>query len=196
MTVNKQIHLKISPSQISTAKIRTRMQENLYGHNTGHFTLRTEKENTFTGVIGEILVLDFLDRFFVERKPEWKAELSNFGSESDIHLFKNSELSRKIHVKTGLWRAWPEKHYHFGIHADQKIELSGAPLILVSILKNIKGDPEDARIEGFVTSKFLQNSQIIKAGERFPSTSVVSRTDNLLTRFSDYRNIEEMLTAF
>jgi len=189
-------YINISSKLIETAKERTKAQEALYGHNTGHFTLSVEKENAFTGVIGELLVVDFFNTSFIKRNVDWRCALGDYGSEADINFYKNGTVSRKMHVKTGLWKAWPGRDYHFGIHSDQSIESSGLPLVLVSILKNPKGAPEQAKIEGFITSKFLQSCKIIKKGQRFPSTQVVSRTDNLLTRFEDYRHIDELLESF
>jgi hypothetical protein len=35
-------------------------------------------------------------------------------------------------------------------------------------------------------------AKIIKKGERFPSTGVISRTENLLTEFAEYASILEL----
>ena len=46
---------RISDSIASEARERTLKQESIYGHNTGHFTLDVEKQNTSTGVFGELV---------------------------------------------------------------------------------------------------------------------------------------------
>jgi len=65
-------------------------------------------------------------------------------------------------------------------------------LVLVSFLRSKGAWPEFLRIEGFITSDYLSKAQLIKRGQKFPSTGVVSRTDNLLTKFSDYQHISKL----
>jgi hypothetical protein len=97
-----------------------------------------------------------------------------------------------VHVKTGLWKRWPSESWHFGIHSDQGIASSGAPVVLVSFIKTQQLWPRIGRIEGFIDSEKLSKAKIIRKGERFPSTGVLSRTDNLLTQFAEYVSIKEL----
>ena len=189
--IRSTVPLKLNYSQIEEAILRGREQESIYGHNTGHFSLKVEKENTVIGVLGEIAVRDFLASSIVKALPGATLTMREFGAEFDLEISHNKEQSF-IHVKSGLWKTWPEEHWHFGIHADQGIQNSGYPLVLVSFLRSKGTWPEILRIEGFITSDYLNKAQLIKRGQKFPSTGVVSRTDNLLTKFSDYQHISKL----
>lgn len=180
--------LAISSKQLDEAIERARNQERIYGHNTGHFSLKVEKENTIIGVLGEIVVRDYLGQLLSIDLMSSPPRLCDYGSEFDLQLDLKFEKFF-VHVKTGLWRTWPQDHWHFGIHADQGIQESRFPLVLVSFLKSKSKWPEVGRIEGFISNEKLRKAAIIEKGARFPSTGVVSRTDNILTTFSDYENI-------
>jgi len=66
---------------------------------------------------------------------------------------------------------------------------------LISFLKQKKDFPEFARIEGYITSRFLQNAPLITTGDKFLTTGVISRTDNIITRFSDYLPITRLIES-
>ena len=190
------IHLDVLPDLVTAAVLRAREQERKYGHNTGHFTLGVEKENTVIGVIGEFLVKEELMRIAYREGIQVQVDNTGLGAAVDLEIrSKNQDQIFGVHVKTGLWKRWPSEDFQFGIHADQKIELSGQPLVLVSLLKREHGYPEKARIEGFITSQDLQKAILIRRGERFPSTGVISRTDNLVTTFAQYVELESILKA-
>lgn len=186
---------RINSTQLDEAVDRARKQEKIYGHNTGHFTLKVEKENTIIGVLGEIVVRDYLATSLRSDLVGNSPAMCSYGSEFDLEL---NLKSRKffLHVKSGLWKSWPQEHWHFGIHSDQGIQNSSFPLVLVSFLKSQSKWPEVGRIEGVVTSEKLKEANVIKKGQRFPSTGVVSRTDNILTTFSEYQSILKLRELF
>ena len=185
--------ISILESQIEHALLRARKQEGIYGHNTGHFTLQVEKENTVIGVLGELLVRDFLNNFAISYGSNTRIELTDFGFHTDlISVESGGKRARGIHVKTGLWQNWPKDHFEFGIHADQRIERSQNPLVLVSLLKNLAGWPITGRIEGYISASTLMNAKIIKRGDSFPSTGIISRTNNLVTRIDQYQKMETL----
>lgn len=185
------VHYPVRHSLVEEAILRAKDQEAIYGHNTGHFTLETEKQNTIIGVLGELVVRDYLLFLIASQKRKIFVELSPIGSQYDVHV-QFLEEKRAIHVKSGLWRSWPRENWHFGIHSDQRIQDSGAPLILVSFLKSKNFWPSESRIEGYIKSEQLKKASLVRRGEKFPSTGVVSRTDNLLTQFSDYQDMRDL----
>ena len=190
------IDLSVSDACIDRSIQRAAIQESKYGHNTGHFTLKVEKENTTIGVIGEEVIREFLETEFVNRNISGQISLTEFGSEFDLKIITAigaSETVRFAHIKTGLWQKWPEPTFAFGIHADQNIQNSQTPLILVSLLKNPEGWPTRARVEGFLGSTDLIQLQTISKGERFPVTGIVSRTDNLVSFIHQYRPMKHFL---
>lgn len=190
----KTLLFTISDSQIAEAVARGRSQEKVFGHNTGHFTLAVEKENTIIGVLGEIVVRDLLVEMLSKFSGVSGARLCEKGDQFDIELF-HQDTKKYIHVKSGLWKRWPQDIWEFGIHADQGIADSGSPLVLVTFIKADHDWPRIGRIEGYVSSHQLKNSKVIKSGERFPSTGVMSRTDNLLTHFSEYLDFTTIFSA-
>ena len=192
--LEKKILVPVSESLIESALLRGRSQEGLYGHNTGHFTLHTEKENTVIGSLGELVVQKFLNDELIKYSSGTTVQLCNFGSQFDI-LIQHKTKEKYVHVKSGLWKKWPLDNWEFGIHADQNIQNLGAPLILISFLKSSTEFPELARIEGYITSKSLQNAPLITKGNRFPTTGVISRTNNIVTNFSDYIPITKMIDS-
>jgi hypothetical protein len=185
------VPIEVTRPQLEESIERARRQENIYGHNTGHFTLKAEKENTVIGVLGEVIVRDWLINFFIQEHMEVKVTLCGYGAPYDLEI-SSHDSSKFIHVKSGLWKRWPSENWHFGIHSDQGIESSGAPLALVSFIKSQEMWPRFGRIEGFIDSEKLSKAKIIRKGERFPSTGVVSRTDNLLTQFAEYASIKQL----
>ena len=198
VTMNSQkrspMYLDVSPDLVAASVLRAREQERKYGHNTGHFSLDVEKENTVIGVIGEFLVKEALTRTAYEEGVRVQVDHTSLGAAVDLEIRPNNQDQIfGVHVKTGLWKRWPDEDFEFGIHADQKIELSGQPLVLVSLLKREHGYPEKARIEGYITSENLSQAVLIRRGERFPSTGVISRTDNLVTTFAQYVELGSIL---
>jgi hypothetical protein len=190
------IDLSVSDECIERSIQRAVIQESKYGHNTGHFTLKVEKENTTIGVIGEEVIREFLETEFVNRNISGQISLTEFGSEFDLKItisIGTMETVRFAHIKTGLWQKWPEPTFAFGIHADQNIQNSQTPLILVSLLKNPDGWPSRARVEGFLSSTDLTGLSMISKGDRFPVTGVVSRTDNLVSYIHQYRPMAHFL---
>jgi hypothetical protein len=186
--------LPVSKSLIESALLRGRSQEDIYGHNTGHFTLNSEKENTIIGSLGELLLQKFIADELNRHDHEATVQLCDYGSKFDIVILLKSK-QKYVHVKSGLWKKWPLHNWEFGIHSDQNIQNLGAPLVLISFLKQKKDFPEIARIEGYITSRFLQNAPLIATGDKFPTTGVISRTDNIITRFSDYLPITRLIES-
>ena len=185
--------ISISESLIDEALSRAKEQEAVYGHNTGHFTLKTEKENTIIGVIGELTVRNWLNDSAKRAGSAARFTESNLGAPIDLIL--NGAVDTTIsglHVKTGLWRNWPTENLEFGIHADQGIESSGQPLVLVTLLKSQEKWPKFSRIEGFISCEELAKLPIIRKGEKFKSSGVISRTDNIVTSFGQYKPIAEL----
>ena len=193
-TQQDKILLPVSESLIESAILRGKNQENIYGHNTGHFTLDTEKENTIIGTLGELLLQKFLSDELSKHFNGVSVQLCDYGSQFDILIHYKSK-EKYAHVKSGLWKNWPLNSWEFGIHADQSIQNLGAPLVLISFLKSSKDFPEIARIEGYISSKFLQNAPLIAKGDKFLSTGVTSRTNNIVTNFSDYLPIAQMIES-
>lgn len=184
----------VNGNQLQEALRRGREQEHIYGHNTGHFTLAYEKENTIIGVLGEILVRDVLGNGLRNTFAKVDVQLCELGSEFDIEV-KIEDSRFNLHVKSGLWKNWPGEAWEFGVHEDQGIPESGAPLVLVTFLKSSSFWPTIGRIEGFMISEQLKRAPIIKKGQQFPSTGVVSRTDNLLTKFSEYQELPRIVNT-
>ena len=189
---DEKVLLSVSESLIESALIRGRHQESIYGHNTGHFSLTVEKENTIIGSLGELLLQKYLIEKLKISSNKIDIQLCNFGSQFDISIQKNNQ-TKHIHVKSGLWKKWPLNSWEFGIHSDQNIQNMGAPLVLISFLKSSKIYPELARIEGYITSDFLKKAPVITKGSKFPTTGVISRTDNIVTKFSDYQPISSLI---
>ena len=185
------LYLDIDGRLVEASVQRAREQEKIYGHNTGHFRLEVEKENTVMGVIGEFLVRQTLIDIAKSNSILVEVDHTTFGAPLDLKLTvpgRREEFG--VHVKTGLWNQWPQETFEFGVHADQKIEFSNSPLILVTLLKSRGSYPKKARIEGFIKSHDLRRAKVIKRGDEFPSTGVISRTDNYLTRFSQYEDVK------
>ena len=184
------LYLDVTKDVVENSVKRAREQEKIYGHNTGHFTLKVEKENTVIGVIGESLVRQALLKIANSKSILIQIDHTDLGAPLDLELKEpRGGKLLGLHVKTGLWSRWPAEGFEFGVHADQKIESSNSPLVLVSLLKDPGGYPKKARIEGFIKSDDLRHSTLIKKGARFPATGVISRTDNLITKFSQYGDV-------
>jgi hypothetical protein len=191
----KPIPFEVNENQLQEALRRGREQEKIYGHNTGHFTLAYEKENTIIGVLGEILVRDVLRNGLKTAFSHFDVQLCELGSEFDVEVTISGVRSH-VHVKSGLWKNWPRETWEFGVHEDQGIPESGAPLILVTFIKSSNFWPTIGRIEGFMVSEQLKGAPLIKKGNLFPSTRVVSRTDNILTKFSEYQELPRIIDTF
>lgn len=185
----KTVEVAIPQSLFDEAIRRAREQESIYGHNTGHFSLSVEKENTVTGTLGELLARQVVLEVAEKLEVEIHLELAPLGAPSDLFL-SMGDTKGGIHVKTGLWKSWPRPDFAFGIHADQGIENSSSPLVLVSLLRSGQSAPLKARIEGYVRPSYLRTCQVINKGDRFPVTGVVSRTKNIVTYIRDYKAIE------
>ncbi len=177
---------------IEEARHRAHQQELIYGHNTGHFTLDKEKENTFIGTLGEIVARHALLDLMVGRIPEVEVSLTNLGASVDLAV-KSLPGVEGVHVKTGLWKNWPSKRFSFGVHADQNIQNTVYPLILVSLIKGTEQSPSQAQIEGFVTPSYLRDCDVITRGERFPGSGVVSQTSNIVTYIGDYLPLSSLV---
>ena len=176
--------------QVEAVK-RAREQERIYGHNSGFFRLEVEKENTVTGVLGELVAREVLKLSLAATTEQVIVELTDIGSKYDLEIHGVENLIG-AHVKTGMWRQWPRLEMPFGIHADQKVQETSVPLILVSLLRPSSGFPNEARVEGYVWPTFLATCRVISRGERFPITNVISRTNNILTFLSDYLPIQNL----
>ena len=185
----KPLEMAVPQSLVDEATRRARQQESVYGHNTGHFSLSVEKENTVTGTLGELLAKQVVLEVAAKLQHVVQVELATLGAPNDLSVSVGG-VQGGIHVKTGLWRAWPKPTFAFGIHADQGIEKSASPLILVSLIRTENPTPFRARIEGYVRPRYLKNCQVINKGERFPVTGVVSRTQNIVTYIGDYEAID------
>jgi len=185
------LEIEISTEMLEEGITRAREQEQIYGHNTGHFTLESEKENTIIGTVGEIVAREVINECRSARNIGLSIQLSDLGAHTDL-VIHNHELFNGLHIKTGLWRRWPRDDFSFGVHADQGIQHASEPLVLVSLLKESEEFPVKAQVEGFVTPDYLRRCQVIHRGDRFPGSGVVSRTSNIVTFFRDYNPIADL----
>lgn len=183
---------EVTADLVDEALERTRTQEAVYGHNTGHFSLSVEKENTLIGTLGELVAREALREVVFGSAITIEVDLAPIGAPADLIVKVGRGGQQGVHVKTGLWKKWPRPDFSFGVHADQGIEFSSAPLVLVSLVRLERDSAFEFRIEGFVTPEFLKSCKRIGRGERFPNTGVVSRTDNFVTYFSDYQDISKI----
>ena len=139
--------ISISEKLLEEALIRSTEQEAIYGHNSGHFTLKVEKENTTIGVLGELIVRNWFNDRALEIGSQFRLSETSLGAQLDLMLIGPDIKSIKgMHVKTGLWRSWPKQNFEFGVHADQGIEKSGQPLVLVSLIRGEEKWPKISRI--------------------------------------------------
>jgi len=183
------LSFSLSDDEMREIVTRAREQEAVYGHNTGHFSLNVEKENTITGVAGEWAVRKVL-RDSLAELPDVSVNFTPIGAPVDLLMERPGVTPYGIHVKTGMWRKWPRDEFEFGIHADQGIQSGTQPLVLVTLLRGDDGLPSVGRIEGFVTPQYLRECEVIHSGERFPRSRVVSRTTNIVTTFGRYQHLE------
>lgn len=173
----------LSPEALGKARDRARDQTAAYGHDTGYFHLGRRESSHEIGTIGELAVLEFLQKILVT--SEINCELNTIGSKHDITLQFNGKVNG-LHVKTGRYRAWPNQDQPFGVHFGQRLEMSAGGLILVSLLM----DSENfARIEGFLQPAELSNCKVLEEGDQFPGRSYSSRTRNRLTFLRDYKAV-------
>lgn len=162
-------------------------QTEMFGHDRGFFTLGRKDSSHEIGFEGEIGFLRWCKDVIQLCEPE-QVGLNEMGAEFDAYIvLANTRFN--VHIKTGRWKCWPKPYYYFGVHHGQGIEASGCPVVLVSCLN---GNQEFIRIEGFMPSETLAMQRIIKRGECFPGMRYPSRTDNWLTRFSDYLPIDTL----
>lgn len=162
-----------------------------YGHDRGFFTLGRVESSHQIGFEGEVGFVRYCKDVLRLKEPE-DVGLNEMGGQYDAYVVVDGER-HNVHIKTGRWTRWPSPHWYFGVHYGQGIEDSGAPVVLVSYLKD---DASLLRIEGFMPSEVLARQKIIRRGECFPGMKYPSRTDNWLTRFGDYWPITEMIKYF
>ena len=117
--------------------------------------------------------------------------LTTFGAPVDIEVRVGGSLVG-VHVKCGLWKRWPGDHFEFGVHADQGIQDGDNPLVLVTLRHPAEDGSRIGRIEGFLMPAALRECVLLGKGERFPSTGVISRTDNLVTTIGDYQPLDQL----
>lgn len=164
-------------------------QTELYGHDRGFFRLGRTDSSHKIGFEGEVGFVRWTETALGLKESTGEVGLNDFGAQYDAFIMIDG-VRHLLHVKTGRWNSWPREDYYFGVHYGQNIENSGAPVILVSYLKN---DPDNVRVEGFMSSEKLAKCRIIRRGETFPGMAYPSRTDNWLTRFGDYEMIENLV---
>ena len=163
-------------------------QTQLYGHDRGYFKLGRSDSSHEIGFEGEVAFVRWAhDTLGLEIDKE--VGLNEFGAKYDAYIIIDGR-KYNIHIKTGRWTHWPQESYYFGVHYGQEIENSGAPVVLMSYLKD---DDSHIKIEGFMTSKKLSQCRIIKRGEFFPGMSYPSRTDNWLTKIGNYETINNLI---
>ena len=100
------ILMAVKKDWVYEALSRTCEQEARYGYNTGHFTLRVEKENTLIGTLGEIVAREALTSVLKRRFASTEVVLSETGASVDL-VIKGVKQLQGVHVKTGLWRNCP-----------------------------------------------------------------------------------------
>lgn len=167
---------------LESATVRAAEQTAQYGHDTGYFTLGREESSHEIGCRGELIVRDFFREVI---GPPADVRLTPLGHPTDLEVLFNGQ-SIGIHVKSGLYRTLPSLNQPFGVHFAQRLEMSGAALVLVSLLRN---DVHKAVIEGFLEPHELHAAPILRKGETFPGRTYRSRTTNRLTYVGQYREI-------
>jgi hypothetical protein len=169
------------------AERRAAEQTAAYGHDSGYFSLGRDVSSHFIGCLGEVMVAKFL-RSLVRAS---QIVLAPIGDQFDLHL-TSAQGTAGIHVKTGEYSRWPPKDQPFGVHFAQRLEMTGAALILASL---VRGNREHIRVEGLMTPAALARCRVISAGELFPGRRYASRTTNRLTFLQDYRPVTAVLVA-
>ncbi|OQA89687.1 MAG: hypothetical protein BWY26_01584 [Elusimicrobia bacterium ADurb.Bin231] len=172
--------LKLTEENLELIENLAVTQTKKYGHDTGHFRLGRSESSHKIGFIGEIALIQYL-RTLGFTAP--KSGLCPMGARYDVFI-KISEKEFKVHVKTGKWKTWPNVSSSFGVHWDQKIENSFAPVVLVSFTET---SLPEVRIEGFVTPEYIGRCRIIEKGDIFPGQRYPSRCRNWLTYIMDFR---------
>ena len=173
----------LSPESLANARERAREQTAQYGHDSGYFSLGRQDSSHEIGVIGEVVVLEFLRTLKSPCVSNY--QLGILGAQFDISM-EHDGRAGGVHVKTGRYRTWPDPGQPFGVHFGQKLEMTAAGLILVSLLAS---DPGIARIEGIMRPNELAECRILERGEAFPGRSYLSRTRNRLTFVKDYQSL-------
>lgn len=164
-----------------------REQSARYGHDTGYFSLGREESSHLYGCVGEVALVRYLQLKFDLREHS-DVGLYPPGATFDV-WFRLSDRRYGVHVKTGVWRRWPTDDTTFGIHAGQRVPLLGAPLVLVSVLRD---KLRHVRVEGVLSARALSEAPVLAAGQLFPGSRYTSRTENLLTRVGDYAEIASL----
>lgn len=181
--VHRPTDVHLTDEDWSRVQRLTGAQTARFGHDQGYFRLGRAQSSHEYGFIGEVAVLRYLSTFGLS-EPDTLGLLP-MGDRFDV-WFKWKGTSWPLHVKTGVCARWPQPDDTFGIHADQSIEESQAPVILVSALRN---DLRTARIEGAMTAGRLGESPWLREGDPFPGKTYRSRTTNRLTLVGEYLEI-------
>jgi len=172
--------LKLTDANMKRIKSLAEIQTKKYGHDTGHFTLGRRESSHLIGFVGEIGVLQYFESAGFTPPV---SGLCQMGDRYDVFI-RIKENKYKAHVKTGRWQNWPNIASVFGVHWDQKIENSEAPVILVSFTRS---SLPEIKIEGFVSPEYIGRCKVIEAEEPFPGQKYPSRCRNWLTYIIDFR---------
>ena len=175
-----EVLLKLTDANMKRVKGLAEIQTKKYGHDTGHFTLKRMESSHLIGFIGEVGVLQYFESAGFAPPV---SGLCPMGDRYDVFVGINGS-KYKAHVKTGRWREWPSIASAFGVHWDQKIENSQAPVILVSFTRD---SLPEVNIEGFVSPEYIGRCKVIEAEEPFPGQKYPSRCRNWLTYVMDFR---------
>ena len=172
--------LKLTDANMKRVRDLAEIQTKKYGHYSGHFTLGRRDSSHLIGFVGEIGVLQYFESAGFSPPA---CGLCQMGDRYDIFLRLICGKCR-AHVKTGRWKDWPGISTAFGVHWDQKIENSLAPVILVSFTRS---SLPEIKIEGFVSPEYIGRCKVIEAEEPFPGQKYPSRCRNWLTYIMDFR---------
>lgn len=184
--------LQLSSAEMQEIVDRTEEQEAVFGRNNGTFTARVDRNYTAVGVAGEIAARRMLIDTFGLAPDE--VRLGAVGDKYDLYV-TTPDGERGVHVKTGAYKSWPNDSLPFGIHAKQGIQQSGAPVVLVLLLRDMdgKGFKRNVKIAGWIPPWHLGECPIVEAGQSFPGVSALkSRTRNIATMIRDYQPITDL----
>jgi hypothetical protein len=184
----KPIIITLTDGDILRIRQLSQQQTARYGHDRWHFSLWRADSSHEIGFVGEVGVLRFLQDTYQLQEPD-VIGLEQMGDKFDVYIVLDGKKHR-LHIKTGRRSQWPEDSMAFGVHLDQRIEVSRYPVVLVSFLK---GQHRQIRIEWFMTAENLGACPIIKKWETFPKMRYPSRCDNRLTTFGQYQDITTII---
>lgn len=191
-TWNSARMLQLTTKEMQEIFDRAEAQEAVFGRNNGTFTARVDRNYTAKGVAGEVAVRRMLiDTFGLDPAH---VRLGAIGDKYDVYVM-TPDGERGIHVKTGAYKSWPNDSLPFGIHAKQGIQDSGAPVVLVFLLRDLDGKAfkPNVKIAGWVPPWHLGECPVIEAGQSFPgATALKSRTRNIATMVRDYQPITDL----